>query len=403
MLPALALAAAAAAGGVDDFAERATLEELDAALAKLQAARSRRFPGAPTAAVPAAQLPMCAWEAPLTDQCVDPCPACLGYPSSYPENQTFHAWAVFSRPTTPWPARDIDTGLTGVDENPAAIGPGDEIVVQGSDVIYSSKDGGLTWGNACPAGTAFPDGWGDIGIGMADDGAILGAAQSGANIAVYRITRAANGSCAFGQPALLQAPVAGNTITDSPGRFVQDLEGDGTIYFAPQWLCNGAEGTVPRTGRTTECANGVLYASADKYTSPSPPPSAQPAGLCCIVAAGSGSGSLAHLRRGKSWSLRGYIGLSRDNSGGFVGTPLGDSCSEPDILPLGNGSILAACRYQNDPCSLVYYSSTSVTISHDKGKHWSPIGLLTGWAQQDGALVRLNDGTIAMPFAHKDK
>ena len=169
------------------------------------------------------------------------------------------------------------------------------------------------------------------------------------------------------------------------------------------------------------------------------------------------------MRRGKSWSLRGYIGLSRDNSGGFVGTPLGDSCSEPDILPLGehgrlqttllaglrscrwpaaafagNGSILAACRYQNDPCSLIYYSSTSVTISHDKyaepggnpppstqrssgtlacvgltgsrrhvnvcrGKTWSAIGLLTGWAQQDGALVRLNDGTIAMPFAHKDK
>ena len=39
----------------------------------------------------------------------------------------------------------------------------------------------------------------------------------------------------------------------------------------------------------------------------------------------------------------------------------------------------------------------------DRGKTWSAIGLLTGWAQQDGALVRLNDGTIAMPFAHKDK
>ena len=38
-----------------------------------------------------------------------------------------------------------------------------------------------------------------------------------------------------------------------------------------------------------------------------------------------------------------------------------------------------------------------------RGKTWSAIGLLTGWAQQDGALVRLNDGTIAMPFAHKDK
>jgi hypothetical protein len=41
--------------------------------------------------------------------------------------------------------------------------------------------------------------------------------------------------------------------------------------------------------------------------------------------------------------------------------------------------------------------------SHDEGRTWSPIGLLTGWTQQDGALVMLKDGTIAMPFAHKDK
>ena len=105
MLPALALAAAATAGGVNDFAERATLEELDAALANLQAARTRRFPTAAPHSSDSDQLPMCAWEAPLTDQCVDPCPACLGYPQpyspTYPENQTFHAWAVFSRPTTP--------------------------------------------------------------------------------------------------------------------------------------------------------------------------------------------------------------------------------------------------------------------------------------------------------------
>jgi hypothetical protein len=29
--------------------------------------------------------------------------------------------------------------------------------------------------------------------------------------------------------------------------------------------------------------------------------------------------------------------------------------------------------------------------------------LLTGWAQQDGSLLKLHDGTIVMPFAHKDK
>jgi hypothetical protein len=71
--------------------------------------------------------------------------ACLGYPQNnpdYPDSQMFQAWAVYSRPMVPWPHEDIDTGLKGVDENPAAIGPNDEIVVQGSELMYSSKDGG---------------------------------------------------------------------------------------------------------------------------------------------------------------------------------------------------------------------------------------------------------------------
>ena len=63
-----------------------------------------------------------------------------------------------------------------------------------------------------------------------------------------------------------------------------------------------------------------------------------------------------------------------------------NSCSEPDVLPLGNGTILAACRFQNDPCSLIYYSNAGISVSHDRGATWSVTGLLTGWAQQDGSL-----------------
>ena len=134
-------------GGVADeaFAASATLQEIDGAVAALLAARARRFPGA----APSSNLPVCPFEAPITSACIDPCPACLGYPSTYPENQTFHAWAVFSRPTAPWPAEDINTGLHAVDENNAAIGPGDEIVVQGVEALYSSTDEGKTWGSAC--------------------------------------------------------------------------------------------------------------------------------------------------------------------------------------------------------------------------------------------------------------
>eukprot|EP01052_Picozoa_sp_SAG31_P054522 SAG31_NODE_14560_length_799_cov_0.997143_1_plen_202_part_01 len=149
------------------FADAASLQQLDAAIAELQQARSRRFPAAADAPARHETLPMCGWEKPVNDRCIDPCPACLGYPADqpgYPANQSFVAWAVYSRPITSWPHENIDTGLAGVDENPAAIGPNDEIIVQGSDLLYSSKDGGYTWGNFCSPNTKFPAGWGDIGI-----------------------------------------------------------------------------------------------------------------------------------------------------------------------------------------------------------------------------------------------
>jgi hypothetical protein len=140
------------------------------------------------------------------------------------------------------------------------------------------------------------------------------------------------------------------------------------VYFAPQELCGSEEGTIPSTGRADECVNGVLFASTDL---------------------------------GKSFEFRGLIG-------GVAGLAPNvssrvNSCSEPDVLPLGNGTILAACRFQNDPCSLVYYSNAGITVSHDRGVTWTVTGLLTGWAQQDGSLLKLDDGTIVMPFAHKDK
>ena len=92
---------------------------------------------------------MCRWESPVDENCADPCPACLGYPIAtdgtpapgYPANQTFTAWAVYSRPITTWPAQNVATRLTGVDENSAAIGPDDEIIVQGAELLYSSKVG----------------------------------------------------------------------------------------------------------------------------------------------------------------------------------------------------------------------------------------------------------------------
>lgn len=229
------------------FADTASLEQLDAAIAELYAARSRRFPAA-DAPASHGTLPMCGWEKPVNDQCVDPCPACLGYPvgqpEAYPANQSFVAWAVYSRPITSWPHENIDTGLAGVDENPAAIGPNDEIIVQGAGVLYSSKDGGYTWGNFCSPNTKFPPGWGDIGVGYLSDGTVLGAAQADGKpingspgtprgaIDVYKISRSENGSCSWPKPFRIYATDPTDALTDSPGRFVED-PGDHTVRAHP--------------------------------------------------------------------------------------------------------------------------------------------------------------------------
>lgn len=226
------------------FANTASLTQLDAAIAELQAARTRRFPSSATVSAQHAVLPMCGWEKPVNDQCVDPCPACLGYPvgqpDQYPVNQSFVAWAVYSRPITSWEHENIDTGLTSVDENPASIGPNDEIIVQGSEKLYSSTDGGYTWGDFCSTDTNFPPGWGDIGIGYLSDGTVLGAAQADGKpingspgmprgaIDVYKISRADNGSCSWPPPFRIYPTDPTNGLTDSPGRFVED-PGDHTV------------------------------------------------------------------------------------------------------------------------------------------------------------------------------
>ena len=99
-------------------------------------------------AAPPDLLPPCKWEAPIVNgSCVDPCPACLGYPADgsdgpgYPESEKFRAWGVFSRPYHDLPVEDVATSLGNVDENPAQ-GRGDSILVQGEGVLYLSTDAG---------------------------------------------------------------------------------------------------------------------------------------------------------------------------------------------------------------------------------------------------------------------
>ena len=102
--------------------------------------------------------------------------------------------------------------------------------------------------------------------------------------------------------------------------------------------------------------------------------------------------------------------------------------SEPDLLALPSGRILAAIRYQRhklpgDPHQLasphiLRYDSTpyakskkvgsglvarftAVMYSDDNGRTWSTPRLVTGFDEQTGCLVRLSDGTVILVFGHK--
>ncbi len=98
---------------------------------------------------------------------------------------------------------------------------------------------------------------------------------------------------------------------------------------------------------------------------------------------------------------------------------LGKYLCEADLLPLPSGRIVSTARYQRvkfpaDPPELAapegmstkvggnsVYKNTVLLSSDDGGKTWSQPRIVTGWLQQTACLVRLNDGTIIMPFGHK--
>jgi hypothetical protein len=115
---------------------------------------------------------------------------------------------------------------------------------------------------------------------------------------------------------------------------------------------------------------------------------------------------------------------------------LGEDTDESDLLELPSGRILCATRLQRkklpqDPPSLIcpefldeegrvhlerhgdtdpyevanhsIIKNTCVLHSDDGGVTWSEPRLVTGWVQQTAGLVRLRDGTIVMPYGHKDE
>ncbi|MAE63338.1 MAG: hypothetical protein CMJ18_03625 [Phycisphaeraceae bacterium] len=131
------------------------------------------------------------------------------------------------------------------------------------------------------------------------------------------------------------------------------------------------------------------------------------------------------------WRGEAYLFESRDDGRTWqrIGTMGLDTC-ECDLLELPSKRILATTRYQRkridgDPPDMVsnewlevmeglhpgfptepegycFYKQTAVLHSDDGGRTWSTPRLVTGWLQQTACLVRLSDGTIVLPFSHKN-
>ena len=124
---------------------------------------------------------------------------------------------------------------------------------------------------------------------------------------------------------------------------------------------------------------------------------------------------------GRTWSRIGSLGKHSDESA-FVELPSGRMLAttryqrkktgdDPEELatpyyldPEHNRDQCEECR-KYGPTGVgghSVYKQTAVLHSDDGGKTWSPPRIVTGWLQQTGCLVRLSDGTIVLPYSHKD-
>jgi len=302
----------------------------------------------------------------------------------------------------PWPCEIIRTGCGPCGQPSVVMGPNGELVVEGfrateieacfagqppprddlTGYVYHSTDGGLEWAKLCDVPLHFrvPDecdrtyGPQLQGMGFLRDGTLLsiirnyyGKGQMSVDNETFHsrvwITRSTDRGETWNEPVELDpAPyelVGGNKV-----RFHQLR--DGTVLMPMSCTRWSRPGKLLAEDERVLCTQ--MYASSDN---------------------------------GKTWSTIGNLGTHSDES---------------DLLELPSGRILASTRFQrikmpDDPPELnrpdgerggSVYKQTAVFYSDDGGRTFSDHRLLTGWLQQTACLVRLSDGTVVLPFGHKD-
>ena len=311
---------------------------------------------------------------------------------------------IFAHNLIDWPCEKIDTGLGPVVQPCVAQGPGQEIFVSGyRGHVFHSVDLGKTWSLLCeapglnpvvPAGCelAYLHVKGGVTIGGVEvhgrgatrEGALLllwsmnyndGRDRREAGDESHRQTTWVTRSVDQGKTWEATAPFDDallRNITANQGNMVQLADGRILAHAL-------ARSNTPDKQKAT---NSLFYASDDD---------------------------------GRTWSF----------FSAFV-----DLSSEPHLMEVEPGRMLAALRYQRDkrpadPANLAtgydaelwgefahhqnpwgkptdigvrIFQHTALSASRDGGRTWSKPRVVTGLLQQSASLNRLSDGTLALIF-----
>ena len=296
-----------------------------------------------------------------------------GLPSLRAQSATGHEypWSWYEPEIVPWPSQRFDTPLGKVHQPQVNLGAGDELVAQGLGKLFHSVDGGKTWKVLCntPEGSSS-------GVAILKDGTILlatnvqkgydGRPHDSVNYTIRSfIHRSQDRGKSWSQPYELDPWPYDGVGSDASIRFKEDA--DGTIYYPV------SAARIARPGKPLNRANryfaALLYVSTDG---------------------------------GQTFRVRSNFGKW--------------TC-EIDLLPLGDGELLASIRYQTPGGARAAeprtrsglrhppfrYKQTATSFSSDSGRTWSTPRIVTHYLQQTGCLIQLSDGTVLLPFSHKDE
>ncbi len=330
---------------------------------------------------------------------MDPTKNIVTWADYYPE-----VAEIFAHNVLDWPCEKIDTGFGPVVQPCIAQGPRQEIYVSGyRGHVFHSLDLGATWSLLCQApglNPPVPPG-GELAYLQVEGGVTLGGVEVGGI-----------GATREGTLLLLW------TMSYKDGREGRD-EGD-VSHRRTTWVTRSAdrgktwEATAPfehelfriitaNQGNLVQLADGRILAHVLARSST---PGAPKTTASLLYASDDD---------GRTWT----------HFSDFVGPS-----SEPHLMEVEPGRMLAALRYQrdkrpDDPENLAtgydaewwaefahhqnpwdkptdtgvrIFQHTALSASRDGGRTWSKPRVVTGLLQQSASLIKLSDGTLALTF-----